>query len=323
MRHPHLHQWSIVVVLVSLLCACTSLPMQTGSPGQSSLASAPRDIKSLHQRGLETIVELYRHYNSTAKDCGEANLPAVLCSGVLIRATENTPDGIAWDPSPSSITSGGTSFSWLRQDTNFSLIPVDRTSGFIFYPKLHTPPDKNGKIDVLCAFPNDGLTYMRDEQGCGIIPSYPDVSRPCDIQGITTAAQWFAMWDAAFDKMAQTCGFNIRPNAKDQADRFMQVILARAMIPDWAWIQWDELRLATWQPGTGKDLPILAFFYGEGNAAGLAGARIDQQKYFDMFGQAIPIVRLSLPPAKGGRAQFSYSDDDQAVHAEGSRAIVR
>ncbi|VVE68475.1 hypothetical protein PCA31118_02918 [Pandoraea captiosa] len=319
MRHVHIRQWTVVMVLAMLLSACATTPTPTPTPtatgpDQSSVASTQRDIKSLHKRGRETIIELHRYYNAAVKDCGGPNLPAALCSGILLRATENTPNGIPWDPSPSSITNGGMSFSWTRQDTNFSLIPIDRTNGFLFYPKMRTPPGKLSNIDVLCAFPNDGFTFMRDQQGCGIISYQPDVSRPCELQGITTAAQWFAMWEAAFDKMAETCAFNVRPNAQDQADRFMQMILAKEMIPDWAWVQWNELRLATWPQGVGKDLPIIAWFYGEGDAAGLAGAQTDQQKYFDMYGQAIPIVRITLPPAKGGRAKFSYSDDDQAVH---------
>ncbi|VVE09734.1 hypothetical protein PCA20602_02569 [Pandoraea capi] len=317
MRRSLVNQCS-VVLFVCLLSACMSVPTRTVG-GQSPGVSAPRDIKSLHTRGLETIVELYVYYNSTVMDCGGPQLPAVLCSGVPIRATQNVPDGTPWEPSASSIESGGTSFSWLRQDANFSLIPISRTNGFIFYPRMRTPTDKIGNIEVLCGFSMDGLTSYRDEQGCGESKAYPVESRPCDIVGVTTAAQWFAMWDAAFDKMSQVCGFNLRESARDQADRFVQVILAKHMIPDWAWVQWNELRLATWAQGVGKDLPIIAFFYGDGNADGLASARADQQKYFDLYAQAIPIVRIALPAAKGGRAQFSYSDDDQAVHEKVAR----
>lgn len=306
------------IVFASLLSACASSPMQMPS-GQLPATSQLRDIASLHARGLETIITLYSYYNAVAADCGGPGLPAVLCSGVPLRATENVPNGTPWEPSDSAIESGGVSFSWLRQDLNFSLLPISRTNGFFFYPKLRTPPDKNGGIDVLCAFPNDGLTTYRNEQGCGeSLLAPPDISRPCDVQGITTAAQWFTLWEAATDKFSETCGFNIRESAQDQADRFTQVILAKAMFPDWAWVTWNELRLATWQPGTGATLPIIAFFYEEGSEAGLTGARHDQQKYFDLYAQAIPIVRLALPPSRGGRAQLSYSDDDQAVHENGS-----
>jgi len=263
------------IVFASLLSACASSPMQM--PPASQL----RDVASLHARGLETIITLYTYYNSVATDCGGPGLPAVLCSGVPLRATENVPNGTPWEPSDSAIESGGVSFSWLRQDLNFSLLPINRTNGFFFYPKLRTPPGKNGGIDVLCAFPNDGLTTYRDAQGCGeSLLAPPDVSRPCEVQGITTAAQWFVLWEAAADKFSETCGFNIRESAQNQADRFRQVILAKTMFPDWAWVTWNELRLATWQPGSGATLPIIAFFYEEGSEAGLAGSRHDQQKYF-------------------------------------------
>lgn len=303
----------VVLLFVFALSACVAqVPVPDGLEGDA-VPVRVTSASALETRGPESAAELTGWYNSVVDDCGNPGLSAPLCSGVMLRATENNPAFLPWDPSPSSIDSGGVSFSWLRQDSNFSTLVYAYRNGFIFYPVLRTPPGKNSGIGVLCVFPHDGGTLNRPSlQGCGPNAFYPTDSRPCTDQGINTTAQWLAKFNVDLNRYHYQCGWSIREGERDQAARFMAAIGARNGMADAAWSVQNELRLATWATGSGATLPIQSFFYVAGNLDARAKAQNDQLRYFLSYDQVVPIVSVSLPSSRAGRATFSYSEGDQA-----------
>lgn len=109
-----------------------------------------------------------------------------------------------------------------------------------------------------------------------------------------------------------SCAFMVESDLGAEAvSAFNQAIRVRSLIPTVAFGDHNELRIKAWpenQPGV---LPIQAFFY---LGAGLANARIDQQKYYDRTGgMVVPIIRLTLPNTPSEDATFVYDVADQAV----------
>ncbi|WP_434086437.1 hypothetical protein [Photorhabdus laumondii] len=91
------------------------------------------------------------------RKAGDTQSPAFLCSGVILRGTIHSNDYKFWQPSPSSIKSGGVSFSYLRKDAKFKRLAYGYKNGFIIFPE-HIAPEDRVDFSVLCAFPIDGYT---------------------------------------------------------------------------------------------------------------------------------------------------------------------
>ncbi|WP_159082924.1 hypothetical protein [Burkholderia mayonis] len=294
----HVSLGRLVILLVSLcLSGCLEFPVA------STIAS----------RDPDATIPLRQWYNTSVSDCGTPGRPAFLCSGVMIRGTDSgNPAFLPWDPSPGSITRGGISFSWLRTDNNYSGSGFH--SGLIFYPVYFTPNGKSDSIGVLCVFPVNGVTASRPtEQGCGPSTTYPAQSVPCDRQGVLTADQWISHFNRGNGSQAYQCGWSTREGGQDTANHFFQNILSRDKLTQAQWAGHNELVLATWPAGSGKTLPIYAFYYLYGDTVGLNNARDDQRRYNSLYGQMIPVVRVQLPINKNGRVAFSYSDSDQTA----------
>lgn len=310
--------------MIVLASAC-SQGLQQRPPASRHIPAAAiqtRFAQALDTRGPEAAAQLTQWYGRTDLDCGNPGRPAVLCGGVLLRATETHPAFLPWDPSPGSIASGGVSFSWLRQDNNFANLVYNYRNGFIFYPVFDTPSGKNSDIQVLCAFPMDADTNARSTlQGCGPTPDYSADSRPCTDQGIDTAAQWLAKFNRGNDRYHYQCGWSVREGERDQAAKFIAAIEARRGMDDPYWDIQNELRVATWAPGQGATLPIQSFFYLAGDADARTKAQTDQQRYFDSYGQTVPIVRLQLPASKSGAATFTYDESDQGGSKPGDLVL--
>ncbi|URL58101.1 hypothetical protein IM816_16100 [Luteibacter flocculans] len=306
---------------VILLSAC-AVPVSTERSVIVPYDDAPQVTASqprpTGKQGADAAAELTRWYNDKVSDCGNPGLAAALCSGVMVRATENNPAVLPWDPSNASIISGGVSFSWLRADSNFSNLVYGYRNGFIFYPVLRTPPGKNSNIEVLCVFPHDAGSNDRPSlQGCGPTQAYPADSRPCTDQGINTAAEWLKKYDNSANPYHFQCGWSVRSGERDQAARFMAAVGTRRAMANKLWVTQNELRLATWATGTGATLPIQSFFYVDGYLDARAKAQNDQLRYFQHYGQTIPVIRLTLAAARGGRASFAYFEEDQIDSGSG------
>lgn len=262
--------------------------------------------------GETAVAQLSGWYGKRVENCGSLTRPAFLCSGVTLRATDTQPSFRPWDPSPDAIAKGGISAAWFRSDMN---VP-DTTlpNGFILFPQSEAPAGTT-QIEVLCAFPFDGDTWSRRTlQGCGPHPTNTDRSRPCQDLGITTAEQWLANNDTpGHTRHSHQCGWDVRIGSPATADRFMQNSRARAALPWNLWRFTSELILRTWANDMGASLPIHSFFYRAGNAQGLENAKNDQIRYFNLYGKALPVVRLTMPTSQGGTAQFAYDSGEQAV----------
>lgn len=297
---------------VLLLALSISLaPAYAGQSEHSERGWVPLPGSTAGQIALQQIQSWY---NSTVQNCGTATRPAFLCSGVMIRATvSGSASFFPWDPSPAAIQSGGTSFSWLRTDENFAHLVYENANGYIFYPVLATPAGKDSNIAVYCVFPHDaGSNDRHTLQGCGAAVGYESTSRPCESQGIETAAQWNRHFSAITgNKHWGQCGWSVREGEAGATRRFYESILARQGLDATSWNVQNEIRLATWRTGYGASLPIRAFFYVTNVAGTLALAQSDQNRYYAAYGQVIPIIRLLLPTSKAGKATFGYAAGDQ------------
>lgn len=310
----------IVLCVIAVLAACavekpiertTPSPVSVTAPWTAPPGAIPKSAAPLAAIGQEAADQINAWYSRADLDCGGATLPAFLCSGVMLRATETNPAFLPWDPSPGSVSRGGVSFSWLRTDTNFANLVFAYRNGFIFYPQQATPPGKS-TIQVLCVFPMDADTGNRPTlQGCGPNTAYPAPSKPCESQAITTAPQWLAHFNQQANKYSGQCGWSVRYGEPGTADRFYQSILARKGMASAWWSIQNEVMLATWAPGQGATLPIRAFFYVPGSAGALEKAQDDQARFHASYGSDMPIIRVTLPTSASGKAAFAYSDADQ------------
>lgn len=286
----------------------------TKESGQKKPAAKTPGTTSAGTKELEgetAVKDLRAWYQDVRSDCGATSnglAPAFLCTGVMLRAT-TVGSYLPWNPNPAST---GVSFSWLRTDTNFSRLAFDFRNGFIFYPKDKGAPGST-VINVLCVFPMDADTSTRANSGCGKHPQGGDTSAGCSAQGINSGQAWFTHFNALppEDKYRGQCGWNVRPDQLNAANRFMAFVQGRSLMPAQWWAIQNELRMASWAEGA--QVPIRAFFYLSGDTVGLANARSDQTRYKSTFGTFAPIVRLTLPMQKGGQAEFEYDTADQAI----------
>ena len=284
----------------------------------SLITSAPITIKIIGAAsggvGQQVANELNQQYADTRQNCGSASLPAVLCSGVILRATINGTGFRAWNPSPRSQTNGGVSSFYLRKDAVFKAFPsiYPNTSGIVFFPPQQRPQG-TVEIPVLCVFPLDGGSDVRVNNGCGESSFYPSVSRSCELQGISTAAGWLAHYNqgTGAQKYLRACGFNVRANQGAlAANAFYQGILAMKLLGAESFNAWNEIRLATWPQNIHTTIPIKAFFY---TSNGLAGARFNQQDFYKYAGKAVPVIKLTLPRTIAESARFEFIKADQTV----------
>ena len=264
--------------------------------------------------GQRVANDLNAQYADTRQNCGNASLPAALCSGVILRATINGTDYRAWNPSPLSQRNGGVSFFYLRKDAQFKAFPANypNTSGFVFFPPQQRPAG-SVEVQVLCIFPIDGGSDIRADEGCGVSSNYPTVSRSCEQQGITTAAGWLTHYNQGPTgwKYQRQCGFNVRASQGAlAANAFYQGILAMKLMGDESFNSWNEIRLATWPQNIHTTIPIKAFFY---TSNGLANARYNQQDFYKYSSKAIPIIKLTLPRTTAESARFEFIKADQVV----------
>ncbi|MFJ4194959.1 hypothetical protein [Pseudomonas sp. NPDC089534] len=264
--------------------------------------------------GQRVAGDLNAQYADTRQNCGSASLPAVLCSGVILRATINGTGYRAWNPSPASQSNGGVSAFYFRKDVPFKAFPTNypNASGIVFFsPQLR--PQGLVEIPVLCVFPIDGGSDIRGSEGCGESKNYPTVSRSCELQGISTAAGWLAHYNQGPTgwKYQRQCGFNIRSSRGTfAADAFRQGMQAMSLLGNEYFNSWNEIRLATWPQNIHTTIPIKAFFY---SSNGLADARFNQQDFFRYSGKAVPVIKLTLPRTNAESARFEFIKSDQAV----------
>lgn len=273
-----------------------------------TMAAKPGDVSK----------ELTRQYRNTTNDCRGQNKPSFLCSGVLLRGTQPSTDYHAWEPSPSSIESGGVSFSYFRADNKSKRIAMGYKNGFLVYPN-NLRPKYTKPLDIYCYFPIDADTFRRNNKGCGGHKfSYLKESAECNNQGIKTAKQWLNHYRKTlfFPRMHQ-CGFifSDAPYTTSfynnyASSTFNEAVKARNLETK-SFYDPNEFRVKVWTNKDSKTLPIQAFFY-VGDK--LANAQYDQQDFHKVTGRVIPIVRIILPQKPNEQVRFIYNRQDQAMH---------
>ncbi len=135
-----------------------------------------------------TASDMTALYYSTPTNCASAggtqpNVPAYLCSGLLLRYTTPGSNYYSWSPSPTDETVDGVSFFYVRSDVKTTWILAQ--NGFSIYPVLgkyiYQGPVQKKRLNLVCAFPVDGGTSLRGmPSGCGVSAvgtAGPDVSR--------------------------------------------------------------------------------------------------------------------------------------------------
>jgi len=264
------------------------------------------------EEGALVVSKEEQRFNETYPDCDRsANKPVFLCSGILFRATRYSPNYHSWVPNPSSSKPGGVSFAYLRKNVTFSAFST-YTNGFITYAPLSTPPSLY-QLEILCAFPTDGGTDVRSDQGCGYAKTYPRDSGPCQSQGITTSDQWLAhFWVAGVvDRYQRSCGFALAAGMANSAPVFMNVLAAHKVVRDQQSRAWNEIIVKSWadRPNT---IGIESFFYFSGTS-GLSDAQNSQRDFYTTVGAWRPLIRVTLPAQNGGDVTFKYIPAEQGV----------
>ncbi|URL59107.1 hypothetical protein IM816_03035 [Luteibacter flocculans] len=258
--------------------------------------------------GGETVQRLIARYNDTRRDCGDAKSPAFLCSGILLRGTVASPKYHVWDPSPSSIATGGVSFSFLRKDAEFNQLALGYTNGFIVAPYQSVEGKLTPKI--LCSFPVDAATDQRNENGCGVYRGNA-ASATCQRQGLSDAEGWRKtyMKGTGYAMKYAQCGFDV--TGDDAAPAFYESLKAMKYAPSFAGNNPEnEVRMEPWPQGVPKELPIEAFFYVPG---GLDGAKYNQRDYYAQTNILLPIIRMTLPSAPSADTTFAFVPQEQTM----------
>ncbi|WP_434728456.1 hypothetical protein [Pseudomonas soli] len=296
----------LLCLLLPLIAGCMAVPGPTSPPLSPSAASA-----ALDSRGEQAVVELRRWYDSVTDDCGGAQKPGYLCSGIALRTTSSSVGFLPWEPTDSQINSGSVAFSWIRRDNNFGS-PFGNRNGFILYPPQAAPPGKIAALNVRCTFPINANTNQRPTlQGCGPIRGYEQTTDTCQTLGVDTARQWLEKYPQAGN--FRVCGWDLRDARGAAAKSFQTAIQARTGMPEALWRVNNEVLLPVWRRDQGGELPLHSFFYVEGQQDALAKAQFDQIRYAQMYQQLIPVVRVAFPADKAGSVAFDYEPQDQAV----------
>jgi hypothetical protein len=269
---------------------------------------------SVQASAQHTGADLTKRYYDTSRDCGGPTKPAFLCSGVLLRGTQFSTAYHSWDPSPLSVQDGGISFSYLRTDAKLYTLAYGYTNGIIFYADFSAPPGKMDP-DYLCAFPLDAATDNRTQNGCGIRNDGYAYSKPCQDWKITTGQAWVVGYTNGAFKGAGAYGCGFITGLHEQplggtAAGFGAVLDAIKLLGEGPGSANNEIRAATWAPGSGKTLPIEAFFY-IGN--GVQSARNDQQDLYNTDHVWVPVIKVTLPTTSSEEATFHYIAADQAI----------
>ncbi|ABA74630.1 MULTISPECIES: hypothetical protein [Pseudomonas] len=303
----------INLLLLALLVGCA----QVATPPADTINGNGAQVLS----GPAIAAQLNTLYSRTFPNCNKSDSqPAFLCSGVTLRVTVKDPNNQykVWDPSPTSVGSGGVSFSYLRSDANFGRLAWGNQNGYILYPIFEAPADKID-LDYLCAYPQDAWTWHRDPNSvCGPHKDYPVQSQLCQNAGVTTAEQWLAVWNiAGGNPNLRQCGFDIRDERNALGGiAFYQSVRAKTLRGAAGFVEHNEVIIKTWTSRNPNIFPIMAFFYiAGGTNAGLADAQYNQRDFYNSTNPKIVVPIIALTPANSvtDKATFSFLAGDQAV----------
>lgn len=269
--------------------------------------------------GQAVASELTRRYNDVSQtNCDFRSTPAFVCTGVIIRGTGAFSTAFhSWNPSPNDQSRQSVSAAFLRKDMKFKDFGLlNYHHGIIFYPKAGKPASKFG-IDVRCVYPLDGGTSHRTDHGCGLYPGAPG-GQECVSQGVTDAAKWRDHYRQSVpNPQTHMCGFGVAKGVAESAFYFRQLAPIMAMQLR-GYGESNELVMEAWGQNLHRTIPIEAFFYLNGSAAGRNDSRSDQMDFYNTSAKdgapiVIPVIRVTLPASIAQDARFEYIQTDQAV----------
>lgn len=301
-------------LLIALMVGCTQVDIKPPSE-----VGTVNNVQTLNGPAIAT--QLNTLYSRKFPNCNKSDSqPAFLCSGVTLRVTVKDPNNTykVWDPSPTSVESGGISFSYLRADANFGRLAWGYGNGYILYPFLEQPAGKD-QLQYLCSYPMDAWGWSRSKtEVCGPSPTYPVQSQRCQYAGVTTAAQALAVWNLpGGNPNLRQCGFDVEDHRNTLAGpAFYQSLLAKSMLGNTGFNEQNEIIVQRWLAGRANTLPVMAFFFISGGTnQGLADAQYNQRDFYNSTNPKIivPIIRLTPPTSATGTADFKYVAADQAV----------
>lgn len=223
--------------------------------------------------GTDAATMMKYLYNFTARDCGSGRL-ASDCSGIILRGIDSKQSYLPWDPSPYShtleaggtpaLSNGGTSVSYLRTDTSYDGLGLNKFNGFALTPNDLIDNQTQFKITVLCAFPIDSWTGNRNNKGCG---DYLENNNTlgvtedyCQKLSVSNAKAWLDHFhrqptQPGLKSHKFECGFDTTADyfgTYNKADAFNTFVEARKLLASDpadkvdAQITQTELRLLTW-----------------------------------------------------------------------------
>ncbi|MHC8391913.1 halovibrin HvnC [Pseudomonas sp. MDT2-39-1] len=305
---------TILIVFIALIMGCS--PTRTILPNDVGALDSPAA-----RNGAAVVAQLTTLYGRKFLNCNKADSqPAFLCAGMTFRVTVKDPAGQykVWDPSPTSVKSGGVSFSHLRADTNFGRLAWGYGNGYILYPFLEQPGGLD-HLQFLCSYPMDAWGWHRSAtEVCGPSATYPVQSKRCQEAGVTTAAQAVAVWNQpGGNPNLRQCGFDVSDDRNMLAGpAFYQSLLAKSMLGTTGFNEHNEIIIRTWPAGRANWFPIMAFFFIAGGAnQGLADAQYNQKDFYNSTNpkRIVPIIRLTPSASATGITTFTYVAADQAV----------
>lgn len=278
-----------------------------------ALATALAGGVALGNPGQETVNAMNARLFDQRLNCGASSMPAFLCTGVIVRATDNPR---FWVPQEKNIKSGAISVSYLRNDAKFKILVFRRNNGFTLYPVLHNPPN-NRTYEVLCAYPNDGGTDNRTDRGCGDHVQNPEVQTYCDLMGIMTGEEWNRRFRSNKVLYSEICAFDVSDRRDAHAGpAFMASINARNLGGETLFSVQNELRIATWGNNPPFDPPVESTFYitpPASDTSGLENARANQIEWWWTARRYLPLVKLNLPQTLAANPSFAFDPVDQAI----------
>ncbi|MCU1719739.1 DUF2599 domain-containing protein [Pseudomonas sp. 5P_5.1_Bac1] len=271
----------------------------------------------------ETLKVVQELYNNEASNCmsltGDRSVrnPASDCSGLLVRGTmrperQETPQPAGtyyvWNSSPTAVKLGTTAASWMRSDIKYQTPGVSHHNGMLLYPTHYTPAGKT-PVNIDCAFPIDGYTDSRNDNGCGDNDRTPNVEKSCQQEGVN-GSNWKA---SEFDPFGgvdparnmSLCGFDMRGLSDEQrTDAFQQFMQSRKSIEgsEGAFFWQTEVRFKN--PEKDK-APVMAFFFSEETGTNVEDAWKNAEEYKQVTGEERPVIKINFPNDPSSKATFS------------------
>jgi len=319
MKNKHL----ISIAMGLLLLGCTKENIET-SPTPNSVALTA-SAKFLDENANPPYPPDYgvrllnKNYNDSATACqpGEG---LFMCTGVFLRTVDNGNFN-PWEPSPSAIALGSSSFTWLRKD--ISTNTLYHRAGYIRTNPVDAHGGGGGTFNwsgVNCIYPFDASTLgqTRGHNGCDFQNTKSAQANPapanaspsqgyepwgsCDKKlGYTTASQW--------NEFYQSNGMANNTQCSWSGNTASQWLAMLSSHESFAKTGWNEILVPTvsaWEPYF-----IFGFFYDTNKAGARADAQAFQVK-LSALGRRFPIYSINFSAPASQR--FSYSAADQVAY---------